>query len=1004
LLSDRPEVALRRVIGLKKDEYLLDRKNVSRAEVFNILESAGFSRSNPYYIVEQGKVMTLCNMSDAQRIELLKEVAGTRVYDERREESRKIMEETRLKREKITEMVQYIEDRISELEGEREELREFQALDKDRRALEYVITIQELEETKKQLAMLEENRMVEHGKGTDLFRESADIKAKIEADENEQLRLEAELIRLRASHSEADGEKRVAQGELVTLEADLRDAEYAQTTNEALLSRARNELRRVRVEIKTRGDELSPLLEQLEVAKAEHENENKLLISRRQELLSLRVKAGRHSQFSSRSERDRFLNQEIQKSQTTIASANQHIEQANQVLASLNTDIEQCETISSSLASELQSRKISLTEASEKRAKLVEQRNGLYTRRQELWTLESEKGREIASIHDEANRIERGLRSVLGNHTTVALSAIKDIAFERNLISAGKYHGPLLELIEVDSKFVTAADVAGGTALAHVVVEDDETATILIRDLQRRKAGRLTFIPLNRVGRSRAEEPAVTSQDALPLLKQIACDPKIRPAVQEVFGRWMVARSVEVAAKLAKSLDVNCVTLDGDQVNRRGAMQGGFIDSRKSRLAAMHTLKKTRGTLQSLQNEGHSLKAEVRQVEDEISQLMGELERVEKDMKNERDQINRCEQEIRSRKLQAAQMRKSADQRRDIISTLEKTLEESREALASLENEIMTDMQPGLSSEEQVRIELLTNEVDGIQKSVHDKKSIRVDLEMKVNVLKAELESNLEKRALELEEQIQALERPSGTDEEFATAGKSSMEDSAEATRNKIAMIKSTLSQLDRKMSECKNSIKNLIQSIEDNKTKIEKIEATLSQEQTRLDTIFSKRSDLSQKKVDLERRIREVGSLPSDLKDYESLKIPSLKKRLSKVNEAMKKYSHVNKKALDQYAGFTTQRDALDERGKELDNGQSSIESLIKSLDDRKDEDIMRTFRGVSKSFQEVFAELVPGGKAQLVMLYANREEPSPPDRRESYAGVAMKVRTRHHLHPIDS
>jgi structural maintenance of chromosome 3 (chondroitin sulfate proteoglycan 6) len=58
-----------------------------------LLESAGFSRSNPYYIVQQGKVNALTMMKDSERLELLKEVAGTRVYDERRDESLKIMKE-----------------------------------------------------------------------------------------------------------------------------------------------------------------------------------------------------------------------------------------------------------------------------------------------------------------------------------------------------------------------------------------------------------------------------------------------------------------------------------------------------------------------------------------------------------------------------------------------------------------------------------------------------------------------------------------------------------------------------------------------------------------------------------------------------------------------------------------------------------------------------------------------------------------------------------------------
>ncbi|MED6282237.1 Structural maintenance of chromosomes protein 3, partial [Characodon lateralis] len=52
---DKEEVSLRRVIGAKKDQYFLDKKMVTKNDVMNLLESAGFSRSNPYYIVKQGK-------------------------------------------------------------------------------------------------------------------------------------------------------------------------------------------------------------------------------------------------------------------------------------------------------------------------------------------------------------------------------------------------------------------------------------------------------------------------------------------------------------------------------------------------------------------------------------------------------------------------------------------------------------------------------------------------------------------------------------------------------------------------------------------------------------------------------------------------------------------------------------------------------------------------------------------------------------------------------------
>ena len=114
------EVVLRRTIGVKKDEFFLNRKRVTKSEVSSLLESAGFSKSNPYYIVQQGKVNILTLMKDEERLNLLKEVAGTKVYEERRKESLEIIKDTNSKREKIEEVVNYIDERLGELEEEKE--------------------------------------------------------------------------------------------------------------------------------------------------------------------------------------------------------------------------------------------------------------------------------------------------------------------------------------------------------------------------------------------------------------------------------------------------------------------------------------------------------------------------------------------------------------------------------------------------------------------------------------------------------------------------------------------------------------------------------------------------------------------------------------------------------------------------------------------------------------------------------------------------------------------
>jgi len=156
--TGRDEVFLRRTIGVKKDDYSLDKKSANKADVMNLLESAGFSKSNPYYIVPQGRITALTNAKDHERLALLKEVAGTKVYEQRRAESLRIMSETDAKRNKIAELLEYIENRLTELEEEKEELKQFQEQDKERRCLEYAMYQSESEDITRALDLAEDSR------------------------------------------------------------------------------------------------------------------------------------------------------------------------------------------------------------------------------------------------------------------------------------------------------------------------------------------------------------------------------------------------------------------------------------------------------------------------------------------------------------------------------------------------------------------------------------------------------------------------------------------------------------------------------------------------------------------------------------------------------------------------------------------------------------------------------------------------------------------------------
>ena len=185
LSVDSDEVILRRTIGHKKDEFFLNRKRIQKNEVISLLESAGFSKSNPYYIVQQGKVANLCVMRDKDRLNLLKEIAGTTVYEERRDESLKILLDTTHKQERIDEVLSFIEERLSELEKEKEELKEYDYLDKKRRALQYTLYDKELRKLTAQLEKVEANRSESLVEQQELFASLNKIQDELQTEEDQ---------------------------------------------------------------------------------------------------------------------------------------------------------------------------------------------------------------------------------------------------------------------------------------------------------------------------------------------------------------------------------------------------------------------------------------------------------------------------------------------------------------------------------------------------------------------------------------------------------------------------------------------------------------------------------------------------------------------------------------------------------------------------------------------------------------------------------------------------
>lgn len=68
-----------------------------------------------------------------------------------------------------------------------------------------------------------------------------------------------------------------------------------------------------------------------------------------------------------------------------------------------------------------------------------------------------------------------------------------------------------------------------------------------------------------------------------------------------------------------------------------------------------------------------------------------------------------------------------------------------------------------------------------------------------------------------------------------------------------------------------------------------------------------------------------------------------------------------------------------------ELTEAENAINKLIKTLDDRKEACLTRTFTEVKYAFQKVFQELVPGGRGDMHKEGSGVKVPTPPDLQQS-------------------
>ncbi|MFM7313986.1 MAG: chromosome segregation protein SMC, partial [Cyanobium sp.] len=137
-------------------------------------------------------------------------------------------------------------------------------------------------------------------------------------------------------------------------------------------------------------------------------------------------------------------------------------------------------------------------------------------------------------------------------------------------------------------------EVAAGARLAQVVVDDDRIAARAIELLKSRRAGRLTFLPLNRIrgggsgsaGAAALQRGSGPAQGASGLVGRAVDLVRHEPVYAEVF-RYVFGDTLvfDTLASARRELGrCRAVTLEGELLEKSGAMTGGSLQQRSGQL------------------------------------------------------------------------------------------------------------------------------------------------------------------------------------------------------------------------------------------------------------------------------------------------------------------------------------------------------------------------------------------------------------------------------------
>ena len=551
----------------------------------------------------------------------------------------------------------------------------------------------------------------------------------------------------------------------------------------------------------------------------------------------------------------------------------------------------------------------------------------------------------------------------------------------RVLLEAGLegIHGPVAQLGDVEERHRLALEVAAGARLGQVVVEDDRIAARAIELLKSRRAGRLTFLPLNKIrgGSGGASGSAALQRGgagsagggglvgrAVDLVRH---EPVYAEVFRYVFGDTLVFSDLATARRELGRC--RAVTLDGELLEKSGAMTGGSLQQRGSQLSfgTASDGDEAEPLRRRLLELGESLVA-CRRKEGELGQ---QLEQLRPNLQQWQRRQAALEAEAESAQRSLEPLRQRQQERSQRLDQLEASLVAERDRLAALATEL-APLQQQLAALQQAeaqqeasgdaaRWQGLQQELEGADRSLAEARLQRDQLlaERRERALAAErLNSQLEALASDEQRLLAAVQA--------LVAERERWKQEQQAERQERQALEARQSELQARFGERRRArdaaearLATLRQALQQRQWDLQRLGEELV-------SLADAQRSQQQRLTQLERELPDP--LPEIPEEVRAAGLEALQAELRSLQARMEALEPVNMLALEELAQLEERLAELEGRLEVLAKEREELLLRIETVATLRQEAFLEAFRAVDGHFRTIFAELSDGeGHLQL-------------------------------------